>query len=118
MPANGRLTINVETVSPLLANTPVSTMISADRGIIVERAMYWPDIAQGWQEAHNSFGAPTSRLNVQASLVPGLGEGFFSADVRVLNYQPIAVEKATYWNAEGVVWARGTNVTATRLPPP
>jgi hypothetical protein len=36
----------------------------------------------------------------------------------VLNYQPIAVEKALYWNAGGMVWAGGTNVTATRLPPP
>jgi hypothetical protein len=34
-----------------------------------------------------------------------------------LNYQPIAVEKALYWNADGLVWAGGTNVTATRLPP-
>jgi hypothetical protein len=28
------------------------------------------------------------------------------------------VEKAMYWDAGGVVWAGGTNVTATRLPPP
>jgi hypothetical protein len=39
-------------------------------------------------------------------------------EVEVLNYVPIAVEKAMYWNAEGMIWAAGTNVTATRLPPP
>jgi hypothetical protein len=49
--------------------------------------------------------------------VPELGAGAFSAEVRVLNYQPIAVEKALYWDSEGVVWAGGTNVTATKLPP-
>ncbi len=63
--------------------------------------------------------APTSRVNIWANGdVPELGEGTFSADIRVVNYQPIAVEKALYWDAEGVTWAAGTNVTATRLPPP
>jgi hypothetical protein len=30
--------------------------------------------------------------------------------------QPIVVERAMYWNANGEVWAAGTNATATRLP--
>jgi hypothetical protein len=30
--------------------------------------------------------------------------------------QPIAVEQALYWNANGVVWAAGTNTTGSRLP--
>ena len=124
--------------------------------------MYWPDISQGWREAHNSFGVtePALRwgvadgriggprgvsdlhpagesesgaggsagalpeagrravtrsytlradepLNIWANDdVPELGEGMFSADVQVLNYQPIAVEKALYWNSEGVVVGR------------
>jgi subtilisin-like proprotein convertase family protein len=173
MAANSRTTINVETVDPQLANAAVSTTVVSDIGIVAERAMYWPDISQGWVEAHNSFGVtetglrwgiadgriggprehqtyillanpnpvpaeievtflksgantsrsytlePTSRVNIWANGdVPELGEGTFSADIRVVNYQPIAVEKALYWNAEGVIWAAGTNVTATRLPPP
>jgi subtilisin-like proprotein convertase family protein len=173
VPANGRTTINVETVDPQLANVPVSTTVVSNFEIVVERAMYWPDISVGWQETHNSFGVaetglrwgiadgriggerqhetyillanpnpvpaevsvrflkpglivtrtyvlnPTSRLNVWVSQdVPELGAGAFGADVRVLNYQPIAVEKALYWNADGVAWAAGTNVIATRLPPP
>jgi subtilisin-like proprotein convertase family protein len=172
LPANSRHTINVETVDTRLANAAVSTIVSSDAGIVVERAMYWPNAAEGWREAHNSFGvtetglrwavadarvggqrgydtyillanpnpvpaevqvrflkpgvaatrtytlAPTSRLNVHAATdVPELGEGAFSADIQVLNFQPIAVEKAMYWNADGVVWAAGTNVTATRMPP-
>jgi hypothetical protein len=36
----------------------------------------------------------------------------------VQNYQPIAVEEALYRNADGITWTGGTNVTATRLPPP
>ena len=171
--ANGRLTINVETVDPQLADTAVSTTITSDRAIVVERAMYWPDISLGWQEAHNSFGLseaglrwgvadgriggarefqtyillsnpnpvpaevqvrflkasqveirnymlpPTSRWNINAVAdVPELGAGVFSAEVRVLNYQPIAVEKAMYWNdTGGAIWAGGTGVTATPLPP-
>jgi hypothetical protein len=170
---NGRLTINVETVDPQLADTAVSTTLVSDRPIVVERAMYWPDISLGWQEAHNSFGLteaglrwgladgriggardfqtyillsnpnpvqaevqvrfmkastveirnytlpPTSRWNINPAVdVPELGTGVFSAEVRVLNFQPIAVEKAMYWNdTNGAIWAGGTGVTATLLPP-
>jgi hypothetical protein len=172
MAPNSRETINVETVAPVLANAAVSTMVTSDVGIVAERAMYWPNVSEGWREAHNSFGvtqtglrwgladgrlggprshatfillanpnpheaevrvrflqaggevtrtyrlAPTSRLTVQAADITELRPGVFSAEIQVLNDQPIAVEKALYWNAEGQVWAAGTNVTATRLPPP
>jgi subtilisin-like proprotein convertase family protein len=174
IPANSRLTINLETEDPALAAADVSTTIVSDVGIVAERAMYWPNIAQGWREAHNSFGvtetalrwgladgriggprsyqtfvllanpnpfpaevevrflkaatagatrtytlAPLSRRSIAVnSEVPELGDGVFSVDVQVRNYQPIAVEKALYWNAGAEVFAGGTNVTATRLPPP
>jgi subtilisin-like proprotein convertase family protein len=171
--AFSRQTINVETIDPKLINAAVSTRVTSDVGIVVERAMYWPDISQGWREAHNSFGVtelglrwgladgrlggprgyetyillanpnampsevrvrltkpgvsvtrqytlpPTSRLNVWTSHdVPEIGEGVFAVEVEVLNFVPIAVEKAMYWNSDGEIWAAGTNVTATRLPPP
>lgn len=49
-----RHTVLVDAVDPLLANTSVSTVVTANAPVIVERAMYWP---QGrWGEAHNSFG--------------------------------------------------------------
>jgi hypothetical protein len=173
IPANSRHTINVETVDPALASADVSTTIVSDVGIVAERAMYWPNISQGWREAHNSFGvtesalhwgladgriggprtyrtfvllanpnpnpaevdvrflktsttatrsfvlAPFSRRNIFVnSDVPELGDGPFSVDVQVRNFQPIAVEKALYWDSGGEVFAGGTNVTATRLPPP
>jgi subtilisin-like proprotein convertase family protein len=173
VPANGRTTINVETVDPRLANAAVSTTIVSDVGIIVERSMYWPDISLGWREAHNSVGVteaglrwgvadvriggprdystyillsnpnavtaevqvgflkagtrvvqtfllpPTSRHNIWVSNdFPSLGAGLFSAEVRVLNYQPIVVEKAMYWNSGAEIWAAGTGVVATPFPPP
>ncbi|MFI5077401.1 MAG: hypothetical protein ACHQRO_08665, partial [Vicinamibacteria bacterium] len=63
--------------------------------------------------------APFSRRSVFVnSEVPELGDGQFSVDVQVRNFQPIAVEKALYWNSGTEVFAGGTNVTATRLPPP
>jgi hypothetical protein len=56
VPANGRLTVNIESEDPALANVPVSTKIEATLPVIVERAQYWPDPAPVWYEAHNSFG--------------------------------------------------------------
>ena len=56
MEPNSRHTINVETVAPVLANAAVSTTVTSDIGIVAERAMYWPNVAEGWREAHNSFG--------------------------------------------------------------
>jgi hypothetical protein len=172
VPADGRTTINVETVDPRLANDAVSTVITSNYGIIVERLMYWPDISQGWQEAHNSPGvvdpalrwgvsdirvggprahqtyillanpnpvqaevqvrllrpgatpitqtytlAPTSRTNVTAADLSGNVAGTFSAEVQVLNYQPIVVEKALYWSSGDRIWAAGTGVVATPFPP-
>lgn len=171
VPANGRTTVNVETVDPRLANTPVSTIVTSDHGIIVERSMYWPDASLGWREAHNSTGvvdpalrwgvsdvrvggqrdyqtyillanpnpvdaevqvrllrpgaapltrsytlAPTSRTNVFAADLAGAA-GTYSVDVQVLNYQAIVVEKAMYWNSGSEIWAAGTGVVATPLPP-
>ena len=174
VPPNGRKTIDLETVAPQLANTPVSTIVTSDVGIIAERSMYWPDISLGWQEAHNSIGVtepalrwavadgriggprgyqtyillanpnnvpaevrvwflqngvppllrnytlqPTSRTNIPAGEIPEIGVGVpFSADVQVVNYQPIIVEKALYWNSGAQVWAAGTGTVGTPIPPP
>jgi subtilisin-like proprotein convertase family protein len=173
VPANGRVTIDVDGDDPSLANTGVSTIVDSDVGIIVERSMYWPDISIGWYEAHNSFGvtAPalrwavadgriggsrsaqtyvllanpnhnkaevsvrylkdgrtdrvatyelpaTSRTNLLLNDVAGTGDGLVSVEVTVLNYQPIVVEKALYWNAGTQIWAAGTGVVGTPLPPP
>jgi subtilisin-like proprotein convertase family protein len=60
---------------------------------------------------------PTSRANVFVNdQVPALHDEAFSAAIEVTNGVGIVVERSMYWNAEGVVWAGGTNVTATRMP--
>jgi hypothetical protein len=51
---------------------------------------------------------------VPGTLVPELANESFG--VLISSRQPIAVERALYTNANGVVWAAGTNATATRLP--
>jgi hypothetical protein len=56
IPANGRLTVNIEPEDPSLASAAVATAVSAPLPIIVERSQYWPDPAPAWYEAHNSFG--------------------------------------------------------------
>ena len=56
VPANARLTVNMENEAPELANAAASTTITASQPIIVERAMYWPGTGLSWSEAHNSFG--------------------------------------------------------------
>ena len=49
---------------------------------------------------------------------PLLGEGTFSADIQVLNFQPIVVEKALYWNSGDEIWAAGTGTVGIPIPPP
>lgn len=59
----------------------------------------------------------TSRVNVAVNTeVPALQNEAFAAKVEVSNGVGIVVERSLYWNAGGVVWAGGTNVTATRIP--
>jgi hypothetical protein len=58
---------------------------------------------------------PQSRRNVQVNVeAPELAGSSFGAVVTAT--QPIAVERAMYNNANGVVWQAGTNATATPLP--
>jgi hypothetical protein len=60
--------------------------------------------------------APTSRFNVSVgpgTLVPELSDERFGALIE--SSVSIVVERAMYWNANGEVWAAGTNVTAILL---
>ena len=77
VPANGRLTVDIEGESPALANAAVSTTITADQPVIAERAMYWPGPPSTWAEAHNSFGATAlaTRWGLAEGRV-GMGRGF------------------------------------------
>jgi hypothetical protein len=175
VPATGRLTINLETEDPTLANAAIATQVVSTQPIVVERSQYWPDPAPMWYEAHNSFGvtalgtrwglaegrvgavdgvenaqtyilianpgaveavvtitflrddaptvtktfhvAPARRFNVSVGPgtdVPELTNEHFGA--LITSSQPIAVERALYWDANGQIWAAGTNATGTPLP--
>jgi hypothetical protein len=64
--------------------------------------------------------APTSRFTVAitgpGSDVPELANESFGADIT--STQPIMVERAMYSDANGIIWAAGSNATGTRLPEP
>jgi hypothetical protein len=60
---------------------------------------------------------PMSRFNVPVGSgadVPELTNELFGA--LITSDQPIAVEEALYWDANGQIWAAGTNATAIPLP--
>jgi YVTN family beta-propeller protein len=56
----------------------------------------------------------TVRIAGVGSDVPDLRDEHFGA--RIDASQPIVVERSLYTTANGVIWASGTNATATRLP--
>jgi len=60
VPAQSRVTINVDFEDPALKDTPVSSIVESKNGvpIIAERAMWWP--SPNWYEAHLSAGATTT----------------------------------------------------------
>lgn len=62
---------------------------------------------------------PRSRFNVgvipgEGNMAPELIDEAFGA--RIDSTQPIVVERSLYSNANGVVWAAGTNATAAPIP--
>jgi hypothetical protein len=170
IPANGRLTVNIEGEDATLASAAVATSVTAPLPIIVERSQYWPDPAAQWFEAHNSFGLtatatrwglaegrvggprnaqtyillanpgttaaqvnirilrengdpllqtvevrPQSRYNFALpGAVPALINENFGALIE--SNEPIAVERALYWDVNSVTWAAGSNATGTPLP--
>jgi hypothetical protein len=171
VPANGRLTVNIEVEDPALANATVATTVTSSLPVIVERAQYWPFHPTQWFEAHNSFGVTatstrwglaegesggaqdkqtyillanpndtgasvsieflaTDRSFTQSFNVPAhsrfnvsVGPGLMVGEIRnesfgavITSDQPIAVERAIYGNAAGLIWAAGSNATATPLP--
>jgi Ca2+-binding RTX toxin-like protein len=102
VPANGRLTINVETEDALLANAAVATSLVADQPVVAERAMYWPGPPSTWAEAHNSFG--TTALALKWGLAEGrvgMAHGF-QTYILLANPDPVgAAVRITFLRASG-----------------
>jgi hypothetical protein len=63
-----------------------------------------------------SYSVPArARLTIHANEAAALPPRF-AALVESTNGTPIVVERSTYWDADGVTWAGGTNLMATPLP--
>jgi autotransporter-associated beta strand protein len=86
VPAAGRLTINIESEDPSLANAAVATQVTANHPVIVERAQYWPDPAPLWTEAHNSFGV--TNLGTKWGLAEGRQGGSAGNQTYILLANP------------------------------
>jgi autotransporter-associated beta strand protein len=113
VPANGRLTVNIESEDPALTNAAVSTKIDASLPVIVERAQYWPDPAPVWYEAHNSFGVTA------ASTKWGLAEGRAGGNAAYQTYVLIANPGGTAANVTVTFLLEGgAPITKTFSIPP
>ena len=108
IPANGRLTINIEAEDPQLANAAVSTAVVASQPVVVERAMYWPGPPSTWAEAHNSFGSTF------VSAKWGLAEGRVGMDHGFETYILLANPNTTAANVRiTFLRANGSTVVKT-----
>jgi hypothetical protein len=59
----------------------------------------------------------TSRFNIWVNaMVPELANEHFGVLIEVLNGIDVAVERALYWNSDGLDFGGGTNATAVRVP--
>ena len=108
MPANARLTVNMETEDPKLANAAASTTISASQPIVAERAMYWPGNGLQWAEAHNSFGATTTGVKW------GLAEGRVGTVRAFATYILLANPSTTQAAAVRVSYLRASGAPIVR----
>jgi hypothetical protein len=81
VPAGGRLTVNIETEDPALANLgAIGTRVTSTVPVVVERSQYWPYTPDQWYEAHNSFGQTETARHW------GLAEGRVGGDAAYKTY--------------------------------
>jgi uncharacterized repeat protein (TIGR01451 family) len=118
VPAEGRYSVWVDNeeipggsgVRPL-ENVAVSSTVTSDVPIIVERTMWWPGpgmAAEFWTEAHNSPGATVTGTRW------ALAEGEVGGDQAADTYILIANTSATAGNARVTLYfADGTSATQT-----
>jgi hypothetical protein len=83
--ATSRLTLNLNDY-PELANSDVSTDISASGPVIAERTMYWPNNPGPWYGSHNSAGL--TELSTKWGLAEGEVGGATGAKTYVLLANP------------------------------
>jgi hypothetical protein len=81
--ATQRLTLHLNEM-PELANSDVSTDISASAPVIAERTMYWPSNPGPWYGSHNSAGA------TELATRWGLAEGEIGGPTQAMTYVLLA----------------------------
>jgi hypothetical protein len=126
VPADGRLTINIEDESPDLASVNVSTRVrSSNYPIVSERAMYWGTTGSGWREAHNSFGFTAPRVKWGLAEGRAGGNRGYQTYVLVSNATESAADlRVTFIREDGMAFEKsysaqpGTrlNIPASSLP--
>jgi hypothetical protein len=115
VPANGRMTIDVERQDPRLASTAVSTTVTrASLPVVVERAMYWSGGFTTWYEAHNAFGVTAA--GTRWGLAEGRVGGALNFQTFILlanaNATPADVQ-ITYLRSNGTTVVKNYVVPAT-----
>jgi len=80
---NSRQTVYVNGADARLADTPVSTVVTSDQPVMVERAMWWPGPTWAtWYEAHNSPG--TTETGTLWALAEGESGGSWGVETYIL----------------------------------
>lgn len=114
VPAKSRLTIWVDQEDAALAETAVSTVLTASGPIVAERAMWWPGDASTWGESHTEAGATATATKwAVADAVAGTAA---STSTFLLLSNPGAIAgraRVTLYNTTGTV----AGIAEYALPP-
>jgi autotransporter-associated beta strand protein len=114
--ASSRLTLNIETLDPGLANAAVATSITASAPVIVERAQYWPNAASQWYEAHGSpaLQAPGTKWGLAEGRVGGGSNYQTYILLANVNTSADAHVSITFLRESGAPFTKTFTVLATR----
>lgn len=87
-----RVTLEVESRSPLLADAAVSTVVDSTAPIVVERATYWGGTFTQWHDGTASLGTTTGGARWVVADVRTGGRDAFETWVLLTNENPGAIE--------------------------
>jgi hypothetical protein len=87
-----RLTINVESRSPVLESVAVSTVVTSTVPVVVERATYWGGDFTRWLDGHSSLGATAPRPKWGVADVRAGGAEAFETWLLLSNEHPFDIE--------------------------
>jgi hypothetical protein len=116
VPAQSRVTINVDFEDPLLKDTPVSAIVESKNAVpvVAERAMWWP--SPNWYEAHLSAGATTT--GTKWALADGQVDAASETYILLANTSstPGTADVTVYYTAAGQTTTTSETKTFTLAP--